>query len=376
MANSIEFKKLNDAELVKSLGKMKSFSDSLPKTAFSSPELKAGLKNWQNSFAKTEAPEVNLSKFTAIPLKAKDVEGLRAINESPTPTAEALLGQKMDPDKVIGSLFSSLSTLEFTKMESEFKTRLKAATTTEAKAQVNTEWGEVVKAGQQAFSSAGLKGIKEEDLRNFSGELVKSKANFTAIVNIANTGVAVPGLSNVVLSPQTVFKAGFLTETAAVLDGGVITTAIANLCSKPFVEGNFTRHFHKGFSLVVSIPYWCPSWSNPFRICHKNVTLAGLSLDLDVQVGYKVTCCGATAFGQASAQACATIVGISFCAGCTAKITGVAGIGRTGSGNSCTYGIGINAQLTCTFGGFTVLNVQAPFGFNVSGPCPPAGLCA
>ncbi len=374
MPNSIQFKMLSDNELVESLGKLKSFSGNLPKKVVTPKELTTKFKSWQSSF-ETPAEPVKLSKIAAVSLRAKDVEGLRAIKESATPTAEAIVGQKMDPDKVIGALFSSLSTLEYTKMESEFKTRMKAASTPAAKAKVQSEWNNVVSAGIQAFGAGGLKGLKEANLNKFSEELSKSKANFNAIVNIANTGVTVPGLSGAALSAQTVLKAGFLTQTGVLADLAVVTTVIPNLCSRPFAEGNFTKHFHKGFSLVVRIPYWCPTWTNPFRTCHKNVTLAGLSLDLNVQVGYRVTCCGATAFGQASAQACATIVGISFCAGCTAKITGVAGIGRTGSGSNCVYGIGINAQLKCTFGGITVLNVQAPFGFNVSGPCPPAGLC-
>jgi hypothetical protein len=375
MPNSIQFKTLTDDEVVKSVGKLKSFSGDLPKKVFTPKELSSKFKTWQASF-QPAVEQPKLTKIAAVSLKAKDVEGLRAINESATPTAEAIVGQKMGPDKVIGTLFSSLSTLEYTKMESEFKSRMKAAATDAAKAKVKSEWDNVVSAGVQAFGAAGLKGLKEANLNKFSEELSKNKANFNAIVNIANTGLAVRGSTGSALSSQTVLTAGFVTQTGLLGDFGVTAaTTIPNLCSRPFAEGNFTKHFHKGFSLVVSIPYWCPTWTNPFRTCRKNVTLAGLSLDLNVQVGYRVTCCGATAFGQASAQACATIIGISFCAGCTAKITGVAGIGRTGSGSNCVYGLGINAQLTCTFGGITVLNVQAPFGFNVSGPCPPAGLC-
>lgn len=107
----------------------------------------------------------------------------------------------------------------------------------------------------------------------------------------------------------------------------------------------------------------------------KSFTLAGVSFSLDLEVGYRVTCCGAIVWGQASVQACGTIIGITVCAQCTAKITGVAGFGRSGSGNNCTYGIGVNAQLKCTFAGITVFQVQVPFGYNVSGPCPPIGLC-
>ncbi|MGC4101577.1 hypothetical protein [Ferruginibacter sp.] len=375
MPNSIDFKLLSDAELTKEFGKVKLFKADQPKTAVTTAALKSKLKDFQGKQA-APTDTVKLENITAVSLNAAAVAKIRAINESTTPTAEALAGQKMDPSKVIGTLFSSVSTLEFTKMESEFKTRMAAATTAAAKAKVQGEWDNVVKAGSQVFASAGLKNVKESDLRKFSQELVASKPNFNAIVKIANSGVAVAGVPAATLTGQTVLKGGFVPQTGVLIDNSVVATSIANLCSVPFKEGTFTKHFSKSFSLTVRIPYWCPSWTNPFRVCHKNVVLAGASFSVDVSVGYRVTCCGATAWGRASAQACATLVGITFCAGCTATITGVAGVGRTTSGSNCTYGIGINAQLKCTFGGITVLNLQAPFGFNVTGPCPPAGFCS
>ncbi len=374
MPNNLNFRALTDSELEKSLGKLKTFKTDLPKQAFTASDLKSKLKGFQESVKSADEP-VKFSKINAVKLRAADVGKLRAINESNSPTAEAIVGQKTNPDEVIGTLFSSLSSLEFSKMESEYKTRSAAAKTPAAKAQVESDWADIVKGGQQAFAAAGLGGLKEPDLRKFSQELVSNKANFNAVVKISNSGLA-SGIEAPVLRTGSVLKAGFLAETGVLKDGGVVATTINNLCSVPFAQGSFTRHFSKSFALTVSIPYWCPSWSHPFRVCHKNVTLAGVSFSVDVNVGYKVTCCGATAWGQAGAQACGTLVGITFCAGCTATISGVAGIGRTGTGSSCTYGIGINAQLKCTFGGITILNLQAPFGFNVSGPCPPAGMCS
>lgn len=373
MANSIQFKVLNDVELSKTLGTSKTFKGDYPKGTVTPAALKAKFKTWQDKQAPVTEP-IKLDKITAVSLKAADVASIRAINESPTPTAEAAVGQKMDSSKLIGTLFSSLSTLEYTKMESEFKTRLAGAPNTAAKEKVKAEWGNVVKAASQLFASAGLKNVKEADLSKFSKELNQNKNNFNAVVRIANSGVAAG--AGQVLAAQTVLKGGFVPVTGTLIDTNVITTAIAGLCSVPFKEGTFTRHFSKSFSLTVRIPYWCPSWSNPFRVCHKNVTVAGASFSVDVNVGYRVSCCGAVAWGQAGAQACVTVVGIRFCAGCTASITGVAGVGRTtAGGGNCTYGIGINARLKCTFAGVTVLNLQAPFGFNVTGPCPPAGLC-
>lgn len=373
MASTINFKVLNETELQKALGNLKTFKDIHPKTSLtSSTILKSKLKDWQSSLKPVDEP-VKLNKINAVRLRSTDVASIRAINESTTPTAEAVVNQKMDPDKLINTLFTSLSTLEYTKMQSEFKKRLSAASSPIAKAKVIAQWKNVVKGAQQAFASAGLKNVSESDLQKFSDELLKSKANFNTIVKIANSGVvAAPSET---ISAGTVLKAGFVPVTGVLIDPHVETSFIAGLCSVPLKQGSFTKHFSRSFSLTVRIPYWCPSLFDPFRICHKNVTIAGASFSVDVSVGYRVTCCGATAWGRASAEACVTVIGFRFCAGCTATITGVAGFGRTPSGGNCIYGLGINAQLKCTFAGITVLNLQAPFGWNITAPCPPVGFC-
>lgn len=374
MPRSIEFKPLSGTQLVREVGKTKTFSSKYPKKSVTQQQLRAGVKSWQSSQSVPAVP-VKESKIAAVRLRASDVGKLRAIHESPTPTAEALVGQKMGPDQILGTLYSSLTALEFGKMESELKRRMAAATAPGARMRVQAEWAQVVQAAQQAYASAGQKGLKETDLRRFSKELMQSKANLNSIVTIANTGVVVGGTSGQLLTGRTLATGGWVTQTGVFIDPGQIVTTVQDLCDKPFAEGVFTKSFSRSFSLTVRLTVWCPTWSNPFRTCKKNFTIAGLSFSVNVQVGYRVTCCGATAWGQASAQACGTIIGITVCAGCTASITGVAGIGRTGSGSNCSYGLGINAQLRCTFAGVTVLQVQVPFGFTVNGPCPPAGLC-
>lgn len=371
MASSIVFKSLTDAQLKTSLGKLKEFSATQPKAATNLSGLKTKLKTWQAK-QPVDTEVLALEKISAVPLKAKDVAKLRAINESTTPTAEAIIVQKMEPPQIIGTLFSSLSTLEFSKMESEFKTRLATATTAAAKAKVEAQWNEIEKAGRQAFAAAGLKNLQAGDLQKFSKELVQNKNNFNAIVKISNSGVAV---SSETLKPSTVLKGGWVPVTGVLIDPAVTSTIIPGVCSGLAKEGTFTKHFSKSFNLTVRIPYWCPTWSNWTRICHKNVTVAGANFSVDVSVGYRVSCCGATAWGRAAAEACVTLVSLRFCAGCSATITGVAGFGRSVSGSNCIYGLGISAQLKCTFAGITVLNLQAPFGWNVTGPCPPSGFC-
>ena len=123
----------------------------------------------------------------------------------------------------------------------------------------------------------------------------------------------------------------------------IVIPTPADLCDRP-IEGKYTKHFSRSFNLSVTIGYWCPTWTNPFRWCTKTVTIAGVTVSLGLEVGYRITCCGAIAWGQAYAQACVSVLGQSVCAGCSARVIGLAGISRTGSGSSCSYGLGVSAE--------------------------------
>jgi hypothetical protein len=368
MSSSIELKS------AQTVGKIKRFSAKYPKQSVSRAELRKAFKSWQSQQSAPTVP-ARKEKIKAVRFTASDIGKLRAISESPAPTAEAIVGQKMAPNQILGVLYSALTALAFTKMESEYKTRLSTAVTPTERAKVQSEWAQIVKTMQQAYAAGGLKGLTEDDLRGLSQELRKNKANFNSIVNIANTGIVVDKTSRRSLNGITVATGGFVPQTAVFIDPSDIITSIPGLCDKPFVEGSFTKHFSRSFDLTVSIPYPCGiSWSG-IDWCDWNFVIAGLSFGVDVQVGYRVTCCGATAWGQADAQVCGTIAGYTECATCTAKITGIAGIGQSGTGSNCTYGIGVNAELTCTLAGYTIFDVQVPFGYNVSGSCPPLGFC-
>src|SRR6185436_16841870 len=124
-----------------------------------------------------------------------------------------------------------------------------------------------------------------------------------------------------------------------------------------------------------SLPYPCPTWTNPFRICWATISVATVSVDVGLNVGYRVTCCGAIVWGLAYASACGTLLGITKCVSCTGRVNGVAGFERTPVGSQCSYGIGVNASIQCQVFGATVFNAGWSFGFNVTGPCPPPGLC-
>lgn len=300
----------------------------------------------------------------AVRVTAGELSKLRAVNQSSAATAE-LVAQKLDPDQALGSAYSALVALEYTKLKAERKARLAKARDPK---RVDAQWRKVVDGALQAFAAGGLRGLTEADLDRFSSELTRNKANFNAVLAISNSArdvVPVPA------GGSTAAVGNFVTvyDSFADLVPVVIPTP-ADLCSKA-IEGTYTKHFSRSFSLSVTLRYWCPTFTNPFRTCTKTLTLAGVSFSLGLVVGYRITCCGATAFGQAFAQACGTILGFTVCAGCSAKVVGLAGISRSGSGSSCTYGLGVTAELKCTVGSVTVFSASVPYGWTITGPCPP-----
>lgn len=303
-------------------------------------------------------------------LTATELGRLRAVHQSTAASAE-LIAQKLDPDQALGSAYSALVTYEYTRLKAERKARLGKARN---RKRVDAQWQRVVDGARQAFAAGGLNGLTEADLDRFSTELTRSRANFNAVLEIANSA------RDVVQTPAggpASAKGNFVTiyDTLADLVPVVIPTP-ADLCDRA-IEGKYTKHFSRSFSLSFTLTYWCPTWTNPFRTCTKTLTLASVSFSLGLEVGYRITCCGATAWGQAYAQACGSILGVTKCAGCTAKVVGLAGISRSGSGSSCTYGLGVTAELKCTIGSITVFYASVPYGWTITGPCPPAVLpCA
>jgi hypothetical protein len=362
---------------------MATFRFVYPKESSNSAELRKRFKKFrdtQKAPALASLPKSEIHKPAAVKgihLHANDVKILHNIASSTSPLTDAIANQKATPDQIIGTLSTSLVTLDFIKMEAEYKKRLSAAKNDSEKKTLNSRWQEGVKAFKLAYSSIGLKNIDEKNMRRYSAELLRDKKAFNSVVNIANSKQAVKGFRRSALNTKSVAAGNFETYVGKIDDaliGNIILPG--NLCSRPLVQGSFTKHFGHSFSLKVTISLPCiTGWKwgfiPIFGWCKHTYTIAGLSYNVDLNVGYKVTCCGGEAWGVASANVCATLLGITFCAGCSASIIGVAGIARTPSGGNCIYGLGLKAELKCTFAGITVLDVVVPFGYTLTGPCPP-----
>jgi hypothetical protein len=342
------------------------YSAKFPKRATTPAQMRARQRRFLTSVPPPTVRQPRPKRLHATRLTAAQLTKLRAVHQSSAATAE-MVAQKLDPDQTLGLVYSSMATLEYTKLQAERRARLRRGQNRDA---VDAQWEKVVQGAQKAFAAAGLKGLTEAGLDRMAKELSRSRANFNAVVDIANSAT-----DTVASGGPRLGYGNYVTiaETLADLFEPVVTPTPPDLCDRP-VEGRYTKHISASFSLSVRITYWCPTWTNPFRTCTKTVTIAGVTFSAGLEIGYRITCCGAYAWGAAYAQACATIVGITVCASCSAKVVGVAGVGKSGSGSSCSYGLGVTAELKCTVGGVTVFHVYVPYGWTVTGPCPPASL--
>lgn len=363
---------VSPAELrtIRGLPAAREIKTTFPKRALgTAADARSALKRWQEGQAVPAAPRNPVVAIKAGNPTRANFAKLRAVVDSETAPAE-MLNQKLDEKALFGHLYSALTTHEYMKMQAEYKRR---KATGRLAAATELQWQKVVAAARTAYAAGGLS-AGPADLDRYVKELTASAATLNAVVRVANTAVAAD--AGKTLSASSSMTASFVAVTDRMIDLTPITIPIAGLCDGPLKQGTFTKHFAYSVALSVKITYWCPTWTNPLRTCTKTVTLAGVSFSVGVNVGYKVTCCGATAWGQGYAQACATIVGIGVCASCSATIVGVAGVSRTPVGTGCAYGLGVNAVLQCKFAGSTILYLQWPFGFTITGPCPPAGACA
>ena len=349
-------------------------STKIPDRTVSRAVFRRRQKAWAKSLKAPKAPKNPQSKVRLQKLDRKTLQRLSAIHGSDQGPAELVSGQKMNLDQLYSSVASSLTTHQYLEMQGERARRLRKASTGAEKAKVAREWAKVQDAAVTFSARGGLR-VKPADLDSAANLLKANKADLNTVLDIAKSGRR-EARTIAKLTTATSLTAVLVpvVELAPLVPGGSVVTPVS-LCDKPIAEGKWTKHFERSFALKVKLRVWCPSWANPFKTCLKTFTVAGASFSLNLEVGYRVTCCGATAWGQASAQACATVIGIKVCATCTAKVTAVAGFDRTSSGSKCNYGLGLVADLKCTLAGVTLFHVSAPFGYTITGPCPPPGFC-
>lgn len=359
-----------DLPRIPGLPVLKQLKTTFPKRALpGQPEARAAIRTWQGGQLALAVPKNPEVPVRGVQPTTAALAKLRAVIDSETAPTE-MMNQKLAPEAFFGTLYSALVVFEYMRLESEYRQRARVRTTL---AKTEREWAEALRAMQAAFAAGGLKGVTPAEMARYAKDLTSNRKTLDAITRVANSAVLVD--TPAVRATVRAIKGAFVPIDGSFVDISATTLTVPDLCDEPIAQGTFTKFFSKSFSLTVRLYVPCPTWTNPFRWCWKNFTIAGVSFSMGVTVGYRVNCCGATVWGQAYAQACGTILGIRVCAGCSATITGVAGVSRTPVAGNCNYGLGASAALKCTLAGATVFYASVPFGFVVTGPCPPAGLC-
>lgn len=356
---------------VANLPKVKVLKTKFPKAAVSQAAAK---KRFAAYKARQKLPTVKNVKVALKPvaITKSNLTSFIAVREADQALAAIDKHFKKDLSGVINLSHSVMTTLAYIKMRDEFKTRLKKARTQNAKLKVKQEWGEILNSAITLSKAAGGPSLTPAKLDDMARTLTRNKKAYAEAISMMKSAKPI---SHVNLSATTKFSA--LVIPHAILDAAANTGVIdapSNICDTP-LEGTYTQHYSNSLSLDVRFRYWCPSWRHPTRMCTGTVTLAAVGFNIGLNVGYRVSCCGAAIWGNGYVNACGTVMGITACAGCSATIVGVGGIARTPlSRGRCDFGLGANASITCKVGSITVFYISYTFGFALRGPCPPSPL--
>ena len=327
--------------------------------------MKADMSKWLDSrHPPMTVPKSKEHKVKAVRFKERDLQKLDAIHRSKSPSAEAVY-QKVGPDDLFGITYSTLTIHEFLKLKEEYSENLEDATTPQEKAKVKKEWKDIVKAAGKAFARGGLRGLKEKDLDDMGKVLKKHNEFYETVDEIAKSGKRERSLS---MNPD--YAAAIVPVATELLEPLVVELdKVTNLCTNP-IEDQFVATVSYSFGWSVRLKVWCPVSYNPFRFCWTTFTLAGVSVSFALDVGYRISCTGAVAWGIAEVQACATILGIRLCAVCTATVNGVLGFNEIGDSGTCLYGAGLSAGVVCTFAGIPIFMAEFPIGLSIEADCP------
>jgi hypothetical protein len=338
------------------------FATQWPRNSVTQAEADEALKKWQESLPEPKAPENPPLKVRAAEPTPAMFSKLAAVLDSDD-TLAAMVDQQFDAGAFTGAVYSAVLTHRYLTAETEHKRRV----ATGARKESETQWREAVGAIQKSFALAGLIGLSEERLSQFAKNLADDPRSLKAVAKLADGARMEEESSDD--KPATAPLAQFVAATAKVV-GPADSLTVKSPCDAPLSQGSLVKHFGGSFSFTVRLQLPCiPKF---WKLCWYNFKF-GASYGFDINIGYKVTCCGVSAWGIATAQACANVGPVKLCAGCTGAIVGVAGLGKIPSsdGGSCVYGLGVNASLNCKVAGVTVFTASTSWGWTIKGPCPP-----
>ncbi|MHA2208420.1 MAG: hypothetical protein ACXABV_04565 [Candidatus Thorarchaeota archaeon] len=325
------------------------------------------VRKWAKSKkAPEDLPKPKRFRLKGRRFKSKDLSKLHAVHKSKTPLLSAM-NQELTPEEFLDLSYSAFTVHQYQLMKDKYRSRLEAAKTKQEEAKIRREWRALVRGASKGFQRAGMRGVKEEDLDNLALEISRDKSIAKSIKKMAGSGVRERRSES---NPD--YAAGeipVVSEVAEPIES--IVEAYLELCRNP-IEDIYEWVYKFEFSWKISLKIWCPTWFDPFRFCWTTFTIAGISTTISLEVGYRISCTGASAWGLASARTCATLLGIAYCFECTAEVVGVLGFTEVSDTGGCVYGAGVNCEFRCYWLGLPVAFLTAGIGLVIKAPCPDA----
>ncbi len=332
-----------------------------------SRSVKGDIEKWAKSQGvPKDLPKPKRHKLKGILFKADEVKKLHTMHKSKTPIMEAM-DQEMGPEELLSLSYSAITVHQYQKLKGEYNKKLEEASSKKEEAKIKKEWKDLVKGAIKGFQRAGVKGFKQDDLDNLSSEITKDPKVAKSIKVIADSGIRERNTGG---NPD--YAAGEIPIVTAVADTVEdIVEAYFELCEHP-IEDSYKWNYTFSFAWKINLKIWCPTWFNPFRFCWTTFTIAGISAGISLDIGYRISCTGASAWGLANAYTCATLLGIRYCFECNAEIVGVLGFTDLSDTGECVYGAGVNCEFSCTWRGIPIVFLTASIGLVVKAPCPTA----
>lgn len=332
-----------------------------------SVSVKDDLREWAKSKRTPEdLPKPKLHKIKAMRFKADQIQKLHAVHKSRTPIMEAM-DQEMDPEGLFSLSYSVLTVHQYQQLKEEYAKRLEEASSKKEETKIKKEWKDIVKGAIKGFQRGGVKGFKQSDLDQLASELAKDPKAAKSIKKIAESGVRERTISS---NPD--YAAGEMPIATAVTETVEdLVDAYFELCEHP-IEDSYKWNYTFEFAWKIKLKIWCPTWFNPSRFCWTTFTIAGISAGISLDVGYRISCTGASAWGLAGAYTCATLLNIRYCFECKAEVVGVLGFTDLSDTGDCVYGAGVSCEFSCTWKGIPVAFLTAGIGLVVKAPCPTA----
>lgn len=326
-----------------------------PKKESSPADARAALKASLEKVAEPKVTENRPVKISAVAITQATLTRLAAVLNSEDGHVE-ILRQKFDDVTFLSTFYSAFLAHRYMEAQSKIKPSKSG----------DDGRADLVKAFQAAYATGGLE-VTEAELDRFAKQIAGHRDALNAMTKMINAAE--------VVEQSVAAKGGggaqFVPVLAKVISPPILIP-IPNLCAGPLVQGSFTKHFGGSFSWGWG--FYAPCVPKVWKTCWYGFTLSAW-YSLDLQVNYQVNCCGASVSGHAVAQACASAMGHTVCISVAANVAAAAGVIKSpGTGGQCNYGLTVVASLTITFAGQTLWSASVPFGYTVTGPCPPPWL--